>query len=218
MRVKVQFSLLVIVALLVSGCSAGGSTESRLLDANDPSKGMLVWDETEWKLQCENPSDWEYIGWPRPISGNGLPEEIVEGLQDACAEQSWDLTTPDEFTEATVNAEIDAYIKYEPSREECVPFIKFRMGKEAVSKILAKKESLDAVGEIVADNPGKSGSLSARLSTISDLTEANRAYTNVKYILIGYTEVVEKLYASDKSLAKRCDFEKSELDLSEYRW
>ena len=218
MRVKLQFSLLVIVALLVSGCSAGGSTESRLLDANDPSKGMLVWDQTEWKLQCENPSDWEYIGLSDPLTESGLPEEKVKYLEFACAQAALDLTTPDEFTEEMVDAEVAAYVKYEPKGAECAPFIKFRMGKEAVRQILLKKESLDAVGSVVEDNPIASGSLNAKISTLTDLFAAEKAYIDVKYILIGYTEIVEELFSSNKSLSKRCNFEKSELDLSEYSW
>jgi hypothetical protein len=222
MGVKIQFTILIAAALLVSGCSASssrGSFESRLLDASDPSKGMLIWDDPVWKLQCPNPSDFGYIqAFQEPITDEGLPQEKAKYYQDTCAQLAYSLTTPDEFTEATLNAEIDAYIKYSPLRAECVPFIKFRMTKEAVSTILKTKESLDAVGEIVSDNPEKTGALWAKLSTISDLREAERAYWGVKSILSGYTEAVEKLYSSDKSLIKRCDFEKSELDLSEYRW
>lgn len=207
---KKLFVVIPFFSLILAACGATVDYSNQLLDPNDPSKGTLIWEDTEWKLQCSSPYDYAYVGGTEEYSNENL-DQIRENESDTCAGLADTIDVDGKFTEEGANAEVAAYIAVNPDDAVCAPFIKYRVGKSAYSKAQADLDNAQTTLDIVAMDPMAQGALGARLSATQDMNKARQAQGLAAYYFYQFEEEY-KSGLKDKNLTAKCNLDASDLD------
>lgn len=197
-------------SLILAACGATADYSDQLLDPNDPSKGTLIWEETEWKLQCSSPYDFAYVGGTDGYSNENL-DQVREYEDDTCAGLADSIDVDGKFTEEGANAEVAAYIAVNPDDAVCAPFIKYRVGKGAYSDAQADIDNAQVTLDIVAMDPTAQGALGARLSAYQDMNKARQAQGLAAYYFYQFEGDYEN-GLKDKKLTAQCNLDASDLD------
>jgi len=148
-------TLLLCFTLLlpITGCATEDHS-AQLLNADNPSQGQLIWDETipelfkGWVLQCTSPADKYWFG-------ESTIKEIksTDRLFSFCDERAKILDLPDPFTQERADLEFDSFFAVMPQYKICSSILRYQMGlaaeakaEVAISAAKLRKELGDFIG------------------------------------------------------------------------